>query len=228
MSKISDEVWFSTHSLTPFKSCSSICLNGITGSGKTHFIRRFLQEVQGMYTESSPVEILYCYNILQDVYEIMEREIANFRLFEGLPTKEQIDDFIVDKQHRLLIFDDLQDVIKNSTFIEQLFTAGCHHRYISIMYVTQNLFQRGSNSRTIALNSYYQILFPSNRDVSQVATLGRQLYGGESNALMQAYKDVLENNYGYLVVDNSPGGVSQYRLRTRIFPGDDPIVYHIA
>ncbi len=228
MTDISDEEWFATHSITPFKSCSSICLNGITGSGKTFFIRRFLQEIQGMYVDTPPVEILYCYNIFQDVYEIMEREIENFNMYEGVPTREIIDSFISDKQHRLLILDDLQDSIKNSSFIEQLFTVGCHHRHLSIMYVTQNLFQRGSNSRTIALNSYYQILFPSNRDVGQIATLGRQLFGGEPNVLVGAYKDVLKNNYGYLVVDNSPDAILDYRVRTHLFPGEDPIVYKIV
>jgi len=227
MTNISDDEWFSSNSMVPFKSCSSICLNGITGSGKTYFIKRFLQEIHGMYDDTPPVEILFCYNVFQDIYEVMEKEISNLKMNEGLPTQEQIDNFITDKRHRLIILDDMQEAIRNNSFIEQLFTVGCHHKHISIMYVTQNLFQRGTNSRTIALNSYYQILFPSNRDMGQIATLGRQLFGTKTNVLLQAYTDVLENNYGYLVIDNSPGGVPKYRVRTRIFPGEDPIVYLI-
>jgi hypothetical protein len=71
-------------------------------------------------------------------------------------------------------------------------------------------------------------LFPSNRDVGQIATLGRQLFGGEPNVLVGAYKDVLKNNYGYLVVDNSPDAILDYRVRTHLFPGEHPIVYKIV
>lgn len=91
--------------------------------------------------------------------------------------------------------------------------------------MTQNLFQRGSRSRIIALNTYYLVLMKNVRDASQIAFLGRQLFPGHSNFLTEAYAYATKSPYGYLLVDTSPHSEDKYRLRTHIFPGEDPIIY---
>ena len=63
------------------------------------------------------------------------------------------------------------------------------------------------------------------RDVSQVASLGRQLFPGRSKILTSAFADATSLPFGYLVVDMSPDSEDTYRLRTCVFPGEDPIVY---
>lgn len=63
------------------------------------------------------------------------------------------------------------------------------------------------------------------RDASQISMLGRQLYPGCSNLLVEAYKDATKLPFGYLVVDTSPRGDDDYRLGTNIFSGKDPTVY---
>jgi len=219
--------WFDTHALVPFKPCSSFILVGPSGSGKTLFIRRFLQDLDGFYNDNPPLEILYCYDIHQKIFDTMNKEIENIVFMEGLPSPDQIDSFLKDDRHRMLILDDLQYLIKDSKHIEKLFTAGSHHRSLSVLFVSQNIFQQGTSSRTISLNSFYQILFPSTRDRGQIATLGRQMYWKKSNSFLKIYEDVLHNDYGYLIVDNSPGSNDTYRLRTCIFPGEDTIVYQI-
>lgn len=115
-------------------------------------------------------------------------------------------------------------VVQN-TDMEVLFTQGCHHRRISVIFITQNLFPRGSKSRTIALNTYYLVLMKNARDVSQVSILSRQLYPGRSRLLVEAYRDATKHAFGYLIVDTSPQGEDKYRLRTNISPGEDPVVY---
>ena len=69
------------------------------------------------------------------------------------------------------------------------------------------------------------ILMKNVRAASQVSILGRQLFPGNTRGFMQAYQDALEGDYGYLVVDTSPRGNDQYRLHTRIFAGENPIVH---
>lgn len=109
--------------------------------------------------------------------------------------------------------------------MELLFTQGCHHRRLSVLFLTQNLYVQGSRSRTIALNTTYLVLMKNVRDVSQIATLGRQLYPGKSKVLMQAFEDATATPYGYLVVDMSPHSEDTYRLRTHVFPSQDPVIY---
>ena len=43
--------------------------------------------------------------------------------------------------------------------IVDLFTKGCHHRNVSILYLTQNVFPQGKACRDISLNTQYLVLF---------------------------------------------------------------------
>ena len=115
-------------------------------------------------------------------------------------------------------------VIQDSD-MELLFTQGCHHRKISVVFITQNFFPKGTKSRTIALNTTYLILMKNVRGVSQVATLGRQIFPGRSKVLTEVYLDSVQLPYGYLVIDMAVHVEDDYSLRTRVFPGQDPIIY---
>lgn len=97
-----------------------------------------------------------------------------------------------------------------------------------MIFITQNLFPGGKHARTIALNTWYMVLMKNVRDASTVSVLGRQLFPGKTRGFMIAYQDALDDEYGYLVVDTSPRAKEQRRLRTRIFPGEDPIVYRLT
>ena len=72
--------------------------------------------------------------------------------------------------------------------IELLFTQGTHHRCVSVILITQNLYPGGKHARTIALNTWYMVLMKNLRDVSQVGILGRQLYPGRGKGFMKATK----------------------------------------
>ena len=69
---------------------------------------------------------------------------------------------------------------------ELLYTQEGHHRRLSVVFITQNIFPRGTKSRTIALNTTYLVMMKNVRDVSKVATLGRQLFPGRSKILTSA------------------------------------------
>jgi hypothetical protein len=217
--------WWSKKSLLPFRPCSSISISGMSGSGKTTFVYRFLRNLEGMYTDDPPRHVLYYYMIYQRLYDDMERALPNFTLHEGPPSEEELDDYTRDRDHRLVILDDLYQEVLHNPRMEKLFTQGCHHRRISVLFLSQNLFSQGKSARTIALNTWYQILFQNVRDASQVAVLARQIFPGRSRVLIDAYRDVMKEPYAYLVVDTSPGSDDKYRLRTRVFPGEDPLVY---
>lgn len=209
----------------PFQPCSSMCISGQTGCGKTRFVYRLLTHLDEMYAGEPPKKILYCYGIHQPLFDDMERRFINLKLHHGLPSTETIEELTSMREHTLIILDDLMHRVVQNTDMEVLFTQGCHHRRLSVVFITQNLFPRGSKSRTIALNTYYLILMKNARDVSQVSILSRQLYLGRSQLLVGAYRDATKQSFGYLVVDTSPQADDKYRLRTNIFPGEDPVVY---
>ena len=54
--------WCCNNSLTPFKVNSSLIIEDATGSGKTCFVNKILDNNDGMwYGGVPPVKIIYCY-----------------------------------------------------------------------------------------------------------------------------------------------------------------------
>ena len=212
--------------MLPLQPCSSMMVSGATGTGKTRWVYRLLQHLPGMYVDDPPVETLYCYGINQPMFQEMKKTLPNFTLHQGLPTASELDEYTKDRQHRLIILDDLMHQVIKDKDMELLFTQGCHHRRISVTFIAQNLMPQGKNSRNIALNTWYIVLMKNLRDSSQISHLGRQIFPGKPKFLLEAYEDsCLKVPHGYLMLDLTPQGNEKYRVRTRIFPGQFPIVY---
>ena len=177
-----------------------------------------------MYTENPPDEVYYFYGVYQNFFLEIEK-IKNVKMNEGLPTQSVINELSSDGKHKLIILDDLMHAILQSSDMELLFTQGCHHRNISVIYITQNLYQQGRYSRTIALNTWYVIMFRNLRDVAQIKVLGRQLYPRNACILVDAYEKAIKEAFGHLIIDSGPRSKQEYRLRTNVFPNQDCTVY---
>ena len=157
-----------------------------------------------------PEKIVYCYGEYQQIFNDYPHVIFN----EGLPDMTQFDG----KERTLLILDDLMSEANNE--VEKIFTKYSHHRNISVIYLSQNLFYKSKQSRTISLNTHYMVIFKNPRDACQVATLGRQMFPNASKFLVDAFKDATQKPYGYLLIDLKPSTDEKYRIRTCIFPDD--------
>ena len=208
----------------PLQPYSSYLLCGPTNSGKTTFTKRFISECKHLFEKNPPEKVLYCYGVHQPLFESMEKEIENIEFHEGLPLENTLDEY-ADGKHLLIVLDDLMNSVLNSELAEKLFVQSCHHKGFSVVYISQNLYQKGKFSRAIGLNCTYMCLFRNARDTSQINCLARQMYPGESRMFMEAYQDCTSKMYGYLFIDLSPHSDPQFRLRTNIFVGEDPFVY---
>jgi len=167
---------------------------------------------------------MYCYGVYQSMFEEMERQLPNLIMHRGIPTTEEIDQFS-GQDHNLIILDDLMHEVLDSKTTELLFTQGCHHKNLSVVFITQNMYGQGKSARTIALNCWYMVLFKNIRGTSQIQTLGRQLFPGKAHTLTDAFDDATKEPFGYLIVDLTPRGLDQYRLRSKVFRGEDIVVY---
>ena len=87
----------------------------------------------------------------------------------------------------LLILDDLMAEADDS--IANVFTKISHHRNVSVIFLTQNLFHKNKHMRTISLNAHYLVLFKNPRDVEQFATLARQMYAKNWQFAVEAFRD---------------------------------------
>jgi hypothetical protein len=160
-------------------------------------------------------KVMYCYGEYQSLFA----KYPNVEFNEGLPDISRFDG----REPTLLIIDDLMNETDQS--VANIFTKISHHRNVSVIYVTQNLFPKNKHARTISLNAHYFVLFKNPRDAGQFATLARQMYPSGAQFAVEAFKDATSVPFGYLLVDLKPDTDERYRLRTNIFPGEYTHVY---
>ena len=209
----------------PFEAPSTFAISGTTGSGKTTWLFKLLEHKNILFPNIVTDKILYCYGIWQELFDKMETSIPNLTFHEGIPTSKLIEELVENKLHNIIILDDLMmEVVKNGE-MELLFTRGAHHKNLTIIYINQKRFCQGKNARSITLNCHYLILFQNLRDCSQVQRLGQQIFPEHNRFLVESYKDCMQSSSGYLVVDLSPRADDHFRLRTRIFPGEDTFIF---
>ena len=108
----------------------------------------------------------------------------------------------------------------------QLFTVTSHHRNITVLFLTQNLYPPGKYARSISFNCSTVILFRNERDKKQVLTFASQSLPGQTDYFKDAYElSTGRERYGYILIDVSPHTEKTYMLRSRIFPQEDTVVY---
>jgi len=125
----------------------------------------------------------------------------------------------------LVIIDDLlKDVYSKQ--VCDLFTRGSHHRNISVILITQNVFHQGRYCRDISLNAHYVVAFLNVRDKKQFMYLANQVYPEDSLGLYNANLDATHTPHGYLILDLTQVTNNGLRFRTNIFPEEyPPVVY---
>lgn len=210
-----------------FECPAATMLVGPSMSGKTVLTLKILRNATVMY-RIPPKKIVYAYGVYQKVFGELETEIANLTLHEGLPSRDIIENMGSEdpKDHSLLILDDLMDEICRSSEMCSLFTREVHHRRISVLMISQNIFHQSKYSRTINLNSSYLILMKTCRDLQQIHHVSRQMFPSTPKRLLEAYEDATRVPHGYLVVNNLTGsGDEDIRLSTKILPEDYLILY---
>jgi len=108
-----------------------------------------------------------------------------------------------------------------------LFTKGSHHRNISVILITQILFQQGRFCRDISLNAKYSVALKNFRDRSQFQYLARQVHPEDSDSLHKSYLEATERTHGYLIFDFAQDTDDRLRYRTNFFPDEYPSIIYM-
>ena len=179
---------------------------GPSMSGKTTFIKQLLENKNKMFNANFD-KIFWCYsesgakpNIPRVVFH--QGLMENFENENHKPT--------------LIIIDDLMNEA-HSLSISELFTKGSHHRNLSIILVTHNIYHQSPQSRNISLNTKYLILFKNPRDKQQFSYLSRQIYPENSKDLLRVYNEVMRSPHAYFIIDLTQSCHELLRFRTDIF-----------
>ena len=187
---------------------------GPTQCGKTRFVLELIRRLSSIHP---PLErIVWCFGCYQDLF----RSVDGVEFVEGIPYMNILNG---GKKRTLLIIDDLMS--EADTRVTQIFTKESHHLNCSVIYISQNLFNKGKENRNICLNTHYLVLFKNPRDSTQVVHLGRQIFPDAIKYFKESFADATSLPYGYLLIDLRTTIPNLLRLRTDILSDDRTVVY---
>ena len=194
----------------------TMCIVGPSHSGKTHLTLQILDHLQELF-DVPPKRIIWCFGIYQHELQ-QELTMRNVNLHSGIIPVNDI------QSNDLIILDDLLNESKNSQDVTAMFTKAAHHKPCFIIFIMQNLFPAGKESRTRSLNTHYYIIFKNPRDKSQVEFLARQILPRKSKALIEVFETATDKPYQYLFLDFTQECPENYRLRSHLF--EKPMVIY--
>ena len=204
-----------------FKAPFTCIISEPSGSGKSSFCIRFLQNHETLCTERHFAGgIIWCYSERAAVLSLGK----NVRFHEAIPEK------VGDAQQQrpcLMILDDLLNVVYSQQMCD-LFTKGRHHRNINVILIKQNLFHQGQYRRDISLNAKYLVQLKTVRDKQQFMHLARQVYTEHSCSLYKAYLEATKRPHGYFILDLAQDTDDLLRFRTNVFPDEAPPIIYAA
>ena len=176
----------------------SLLLYGPTGCGRTTWIVELLRSHEELCTHMLK-KLIYGVeqpDLFKTIKEIWAPRQCEF--IEGFP--EDLISHLEKSNDRgsLRIFDDVMNEVSSNGTISKLFTHGRSHLRCSLVLMLQNIFHKGSQGRTISINTQYQVLFHNPRDSLQISISARQLCLLNSKSFLEIYKIASHRTYGYL------------------------------
>jgi hypothetical protein len=145
--------------------------------------------------------------VLKKNIQIRQGLPENFENIQGLPC--------------LFILDDLLNEVFSRAVCD-LFTKGSHHRNLSVILITQNLFHQAPHCHDISLSAKYLVALKNVRDRNQFSYLARQVLPEASVSLCEAYLEATQKPHGYKILDFAQDTDNLLWFRTNVFPFEYP------
>ena len=116
--------------------------------------------------------------------------------------RDKIFDLLSPKQRNILVLA-YQMVVENLiSSVVDLCTKGLHNRNLIVIYLVQNVYNKGQSQKTILLNLNYSVLFRNGRNASQFHAMVYQICQNNGKLLVDSFTDASSKPYGYLVLDH--------------------------
>lgn len=190
-------------------------VSGPSGSGKTVFVHKLIEHRVVLFKNKV--------NSIHWFYGIIPPTPANhLKLHKGLETgwSDKI------QPHDMVVIDDLFVESSTNKELTNAFTRLAHHKPCTLIFITQNIYHKSSDSRTRNLNTHYLVLMKNPRDALQISYISRQMYPKNSSFLVDVFTDVTsEKPFSYILLDFRQNTPSTLRVRTGIFPNEEYRVF---
>jgi vacuolar-type H+-ATPase subunit F/Vma7 len=139
---------------------------------------------------------------------------SGINVYAGVPSEDLIKSF---PKPLLLILDDLLLSIDEKN-LSEIFVKRSHHQNFSVVFVTQNLFEK--KIKVARQNAQYLVIMRSPNSALSVRNIGTQLFPRQMDFFMDAYRQATKESYGYLLIDMHASSDPILRLRTNIYKED--------
>ena len=213
-----------------FQAPFRLMINGSTLSGKSYLVKRLLANKASVFSVAF-TKIIY---VFPAYMEETNREYLN-DLKEASPDIDicpglenlDLDQLKYNKDHKLLILDDLMLELGGLKDFSAICTRDSHHYNLSLIFVSQQYFFKSPNCQEIRRNVSDIILFNNKTDPAALISIGHKKFK-ESPKLLWLAMQWLEKNEPnrpdrYIVVDCNP--LSQLPqdmvVRANILPNKD-------
>lgn len=212
-----------------FMPNSIVAVCGPSQIGKTRFVQRVIDEMDGLYKQPAPAFVVYCYSIWQQAYvEIKEKHGGKVIFHQGLPENDYIKQISSAHPHCLMVLDDTLEPIIDRPEILSLFLEKVHHYKMNLFYILHHLFAVGKNRRTLSLQTQYFVLFPNRVDQLSFEIFARHLGRKEAKEFMDIYNDIKEAKYRYFIVDCHARSESpDFFVWCQVFKDEKTIAYKL-
>ena len=192
-----------------------LIIAGGSGCGKSKFCQQLVDE---NFFESGFDRIIYNYPDYLEETDIEFETLVEYR--PGLVDQTFLSSL---KRNTLLIIDDLGLEVSKSVAINNLFAVEARKRNISIILITQNVYQKGEYFRNIRLNATGFVLFKFFCGVDVNKRLMRDL--GLKMIPEKLMNKIYKERFKYILLDLHPNSQSDFGLaRSNIF--DVPEIYN--
>ena len=186
---------------------SSVIVAGPSGSGKSDLTERLLKEKTVF--QRKPKKIVYCYDRWQPRFDRMKKDML---FYKGIPDASLLTKWFKPTKGGVLVLDDLMAEGGQDKQVLDLFTKDSHHRNITVLYLTQDLFPPGKYAKTINRNAHYLIVFKNPRDQLGIRNVLTQAYPSDWRDKLELFKSVTSRPFGYLMLDLHPGSDDRFRF----------------
>ena len=203
-----------------FSHPCTIQISGPIGCCKTRFVRQVLAN---RLIEPFPTRLIWVYGEWPEDYEALRALYPHIEFVHGW--RESLYDSIRFDESNLLVLDDQMREASDSKQLARLFTKGLRYRNLSIIYLVQNVYDKGKSSRTVSLNAHYHVVFRNRRDASQFPVFASHMAPHRSGWLLDTFQDATRQPFGYMQIDNYPQTSDEQRIRTRILPSEQAWFY---
>jgi len=149
------------------RQLSSAIIAGPSGSSKSELVEQWLRYLNVFQVKSKTM--VYAYDRWQPRFDRMEKK-DGIRFHRGLLDPSHLNKWFGPTRGGVLVLDDLMEERGQDKRVLDLFTKDSHHRNITVLYLTQDLFPPGKFSKTINRNAHYIVAFKNPRDQAGIRT----------------------------------------------------------